>query len=237
MQDLALLRKGVEQLLEPVHARQLIPLHQVGLARDQAILRAFGGIHHPLRHLHRLPHDLVHVPAGGLHVRQQTLAHLVQTPAGTQIVQRICRLFEPRRRIVTLRIDDPVMNLAFAGHQNRQYPIPGQRQELDPAEDATLVARHHDHPRQMGYAGKELRGAREQGGGIPEAIQLATHRGHLPLGQLLDGEQGIEEEPVTQIRRYPPGGGMGRGYQPHLFQVRHHIAHRRRAELQPRILR
>src|SRR5688500_1444176 len=53
----------------------------------------------------------------------------------------------------------------------------------------------------------------------------------------LDGEQGVDEEPVTARSRNAAGGGVRARDEAKVFQVRHHVADARRRKLEPRIPR
>ena len=66
----------------------------------------------------------------------------------------------------------------------------------------------------------------------PVRLQLALQLADLGFVERLDHEQAVDEKAIALGRRHAAGGRVRAGDEPHLFEVRHDIANRRRRQLQ-----
>jgi hypothetical protein len=53
----------------------------------------------------------------------------------------------------------------------------------------------------------------------------------------MDGQQAIDKKTITACRRHPASRGVRTGDQADVFEIGHHVAHCRRGQIQPGILR
>ena len=97
--------------------------------------------------------------------------------------------------------------------------------------------RQADDAGKVRYPGKNIGcTVDEVAGGLVLAEDLRNRllRG---FGQVVDFEQAVDEKPVAGYRGNPPGRGMRRIDETHVFQPGHDIADRRRADIEARHLR
>src|ERR1700757_3697694 len=89
-----------------------------------------------------------------------------------------------------------------------------------------------------GRAREQLRPPCDQvRGAVAICLDLAADLGGRRLIEGPQLQQRIDEEPVTLVGGHAPGGGVGRGDEAELLEIRHHVAHRGRGELQARLAR
>jgi len=228
------LLEQVEQLAQPCHVgRQILAVEQVPLTRDDVLRRGVGrgggaGVGGGA-------HQLGHVAAQLLQLGLQPLADLHEVEAGEVLRQIVGGLDQFARRVGALRQQQAVLHLAFGGDDDQQDAGFGQRQELDLADARRLPARGDHHAGEVREFRDQLRGMADHAQGhVGE--QCALDLGNMLWVERPDGQQRVDEQPVAARRRHAAGRGMRAGDEAHLLEIGHHVADRRRRQLEAGIL-
>jgi hypothetical protein len=169
---------------------------------------------------------------------QDLLARLAQRPSSELLVEVVRGALELIGREAALELDDAVLHLAVVEDEHYQHPVLGQRHEFDLGDRGRAGARQGDDAGEPGRAREQLRDGRNQvGGAVATRLDLAADLGGRRLIERTQLQQRIDEEAVTLVGRHPAGGGMGRGDEAELLEIRHHVADRSRGKLQARFAR
>ncbi len=149
------------------------------------------------------------------------------------LVEEIGRLDQLRLRVGPVGVQDAVLHVAFGRDDDQQHAPLGQAQELDvPEARLAPLGRHHD-------AG-EMRQLRQQRRGRahellrPVGGELALEPMDLDLLERLHHHQAVDEEAVALGGRDAAGRGVRARDVAHLLEVGHHVADRRRRQLEAR---
>src|SRR6218665_1062844 len=145
-------------------------------------------------------------------------------------VQEMGGFDELRLRIIDIGEDDPVLDIALGRDDDDQKAPLRKPQKLDVAEHRTAARRYH-HPHELRQAGEQLRRIGDDllrllGRQFGRGQRVALHRQH-----------GVDKQPVAARRGSAACRCVRAGNQPQIFQVGHHMADRRRREVDPGRLR
>ena len=159
----------------------------------------------------------------------QFAAQFRQRAATHPRIEEVGRLDQRRTRQIGRHRQYAVLHLPVLGHQHGERARRLEPHELDLLEPHIGLGGEH-HTRRAGEARQHLRGFGEYRlHRLPVAERRDIRFDRLPVGliDLADLHQGVDEEPQTQLGRQPPRRCVRRVDQPEMFQVGHHVAHRR----------
>src|SRR3569833_2879397 len=231
MQNVALLRKGLEQLTQHSYIREFGKAHEIGLTREHVVALA-----RPLLRLLR------HVPRG----LQQGRGHVLPLqhgapPAATPLGQRrSCvfavevagRLRELRRAEAPFGANNVVLHLTVVDDEDREHAVRRQGDEFHMAQDDPFAPRHRHQPRHLRHARKQSRGAGQQFGDRRLGGELALELPQLVVLEELHAQQGIDEDAITLRGRNTPRRGVGRGHEAEVLEIGHDVADGSRTQIQ-----
>ena len=197
-----------------------------------------GGIDHLLRQVDRVEHHLVQVLARFLQLAEQVLAHGAQLLAAELLIQIVRGAPQLLGAVVALELQDAVLHLAPVDDQDRQHAVIRQRHEFDLAQRGVALARQGHDAGEPRHARQHLRSRCDQRLGVVGVLAEARlDRGDLVVLERLILEQRVDEEPVALVGRDAAGRGVRRSDEAELFEIRHHVADGRRAQVQPEVAR
>ncbi len=244
VQYVALLVERIEQALQLLDVGELGEAHQIRLAGDHDVggHLAVGTLaEHLLRHADGIEHQLVHVAAGFLQLRQQLLAHVTELAAAELLVEEVRRAAQLLRLESALELQDPVLHLAAVDDQDREHPLVRQPEELDLRDRRVRLARDRHDAGELREAREELRGGADQRARVvrvrAEALLEHVEDAEVDAARGAHLEQRVDEEAIALVGRHAPGGGVRGADEAELLEVGHDVAHGRGGELQPRLAR
>ncbi len=154
--------------------------------------------------------------------------------SGIVVVEERGRLDELRLGVRTVGVQDAVLDVAFGRDDDEQHAPVGQAQEFQmPKRRLAPLRRHHD-------AGEMRELRQERRGGAYELLRAVGDE--LPFEPMdfdvlerLHHHQAVDEEPVAFGRRDAARGRMRTRDVAQVLEIGHHVADRRRRELEARL--
>ena len=161
---------------------------------------------------------------------------LVEGEPGVVLVQEVRRHRQLGGGERLVGEEDAVLHVALGRHDDQQHPLLGERQELDVPERRAAAARRHHDAGETRELGEELRRLADRALRVVR-VEVAFELPELGLVERPDREQRVDEDAVAARGGHAAGRGVRARDEAHFLQVGHHVAHGRRAQVEPGELR
>ncbi len=213
----------LEQLAHAAHVlRQVMHREQVALAGDHVLLAAFRD--RLVARFERRIHEAHHVLPDLAQLLVHAVADVLEAVSGIILVDVVRRGNQFRRAVVAIGEQDPVEDVAVRRDDDQQHALFRQPQEFDLAETQGTAPRRHHDAGEIRQLGQQLRGGLDHPLRVVR-VELVLELVQLSRAELLHHQQRIDEEAVAER-------GVGTCDEPHLLEIRHDVADRRRRKVQ-----